>query len=182
MRRFLFTLVGLALLLAFGSMLIAEGPATLPPFTISAKTMTLNLKRTPRSLVYAGDVKYQSPLYQTLITCQRLETNASALNAVSTVTATGNVVFTMTAEPAEKGQPTYRINGATQLLVYTIQGGEPVIRLVKEKGVQPSLIITDLTSKEKTDLTGTGDIIEYNLQTQTLEVKNVEMKSEGGGN
>ncbi|HOF87993.1 MAG TPA: hypothetical protein PLZ36_07805, partial [Armatimonadota bacterium] len=79
------------------------------------------------------------------------------------------------------GKPTYRVNGAAPLLTYSMQNGEPVIRLVKQNDIQPSLIITDLASKAQTDLTGSGDVMEYNLQTQTLEVKKVKMASEGSG-
>lgn len=180
MRRLLYSILTMCAMLLVSAGLFADSPTTLPKFEITADVMRLDLKKTPRSLVYERNVVYTSPLYQTRITCNRMETNAASTKAISAVTATGNVVFSLTGED-EQGKPTYRVNGTTSLLTYTIQNGDPVIRLVKQNDIQPSLIITDLASKEQTDLTGSGDVMEYNLKTQTLEVKKVKMASEGSG-
>ncbi len=180
MRRFLISVLGICVLLGVGAGLFADSPTVLPKFEITADVMRLDLKKTPRSLVYERNVVYTSPLYQTRITCNRLETNATSPKTISAVTATGNVIFSMTGED-DQGKPTYKVNGTSPLLTYAIQNGDPVIRLVKQNDVQPSLIITDLASKEQTDLTGSGEVMEYNLKTQTLEVKKVKMASEGSG-
>ncbi|HOF90105.1 MAG TPA: hypothetical protein PLZ36_18675, partial [Armatimonadota bacterium] len=96
MRRLLYSVLAMCALLTAGAGLFADGPTALPKFEITADIMRLDLKKTPRSLVYERNVVYTSPLYQTRITCNRLETNATSTNAISAVTATGNVVFAMT--------------------------------------------------------------------------------------
>lgn len=179
MRRILFAIPCLLALLTIGIALWADSPA-LPPFTIEADSATINTKKTPKSLVYEDNVKFTSSQFQTLITCNRLEANAGALNAVNTVKATGNVIFAMTVND-DNGKPEYKLNGATPVMYYAMQNGEPVIRLEEAGGVLPSLVITDLGSKEKTDLTGTGRVIEYNLKTQTVRITKVKMSSEGSG-
>lgn len=180
-RRLLYMLPCMLVLLATGIVLLAETPSALPPLTVDSDMLTLNMKKTPRTLLYEGNVRCQSPQYQTLITCQRMEANAAALKAANTVTASGDVVFSMTVTSKETGKPTYKLNGTTQLMVYTIQGGDPVIIMKKDKGVLPSLIITDLTTKEKSELRNSGEVMEYNLNEEKLVIQKAHTTSEGSG-
>jgi hypothetical protein len=182
MSHRLMTITGLALTLtALGAgWLGAQSASTMPAFKITARNMMLDLDQMPKMLVYEGGVKFISPVNDTSIICARLEANAVSAKDISAVQAKGDVVINMTIEPKEKGKPSYKLLGKAQLMTYTFKEGTRTIRLLKEGGVRPSLVLTDLTSKEVTDLTGTGDIIEYNLLTRKLEVRDVEMRSEGG--
>ncbi|MHB9129607.1 MAG: hypothetical protein ACYDBB_00775 [Armatimonadota bacterium] len=155
-------------------------PAAAPaifPFNITAKKAEYDVDS--KVLSYDGDVKFTSPVNSTTITCQHLDANAANAKDLKQVKASGKVVIAMTVAPKVKGKAAYKIDGTAELLTFVMTAGNKVIRLEKDKGIRPTLIMTNLTSKEKTDMSGTGDVIEYNIETRKLTIHQVEVTSRG---
>jgi lipopolysaccharide transport protein LptA len=172
MRRFVLTTLLLLLLGALGTVLVAA----LPPAQIKANHSHYDYDK--GILIYEGNVRCQLSLHQTVITCSRLEANAMSDKAATTITATGDVVFSLISEGKTKEKPTYKLEGTAQRMLYTMKNNEPVIRLLKEKGVKPVLNMTDTASKET--MKWTGSVIEYNLKTRDIDIDEVETTTEGG--
>ncbi|HEY3417257.1 MAG TPA: hypothetical protein VGM23_10280 [Armatimonadota bacterium] len=184
-RRF-FIMLGMvaALSVLAGAWLFAEGKdagkGKVPPFTITSKDMTFNINVHPLVVTYTGNVKFVSPQNSTTITCEKLVANGADANKVTTVTATGNVVFKSISESGEKEKSKTQIDGKAEKTTYTLEDGKRIIRMYKVNGVQPSLILTDLNDKTKQDLTGTGDVIEYNIDTGEVHIGNPNVGNQGG--
>ncbi len=156
----------------------AAKPKNVVPFKITAQTMTVDMNQQPKMLVYEGNVRFKSPLRDTLITCDRLRTDSSTANAVTAVEASGKVNLSMTIPPKKAGDPTNHIEGHSELLRYTMLEKQRVVRLLMVKEVMPTLTVTDLANKEA-PYTLTGEVIEYNLDLHTLTVQNVSLENKG---
>jgi len=172
MIRYCAILTGIVLLLLGGSLLLAADGKTraTPPFKITADNAKGGVEQ---PLIFDGNVKFVSPLHQTTITCRHLETNAASSKNVTAVTAKGNVTCFMVVEAPKKGtdgkeKTVNQIDGRSEVMIYSLAAGNRIIRMVKQGEVMPKLVITDLTTKEKTTITGTE--ITYNLETQAYQI------------
>jgi hypothetical protein len=173
--------------------------STLPPFKVQAKTMQLDTRPSPAHLVYQTNVKFTSTMNEMNISCDRLEANFSSTDNVSNVTATGNVLISMSSETGDAASAnkdtTYKYSGKAGKVVYLVEtpaasgGGVPaperVIRLSKLQPTdpQPSLHVVSTDQKTKqtyqTDLL--GDFITYHLNTGVLDATEVTTESPGAG-
>jgi|GEM_PF-2556214 len=168
------------------ALLFAQGAAKkLPPFHIKAALMDLDLNATPRTLIYDGNVRCASQLYDAMITCSHLEGNASVEDKITSIKASGKVVVKMTVDLKAVGKDTTeknpaRLEGTSELITYSIEEGARVLRMSKVNNMKPHLTITDLATKELlTD--ASGDEITFNLDTNKLHVEQVEMGNEENG-
>jgi len=155
-------------------------PAGAPPFVITARLMRADIKGSPKTLIYSGDVKATSPMNQTIITCGRLEAiMPGSVKDVSNMKAQDNVVFSLVQEPAKKDDVPYKVVGHAELMVYDLQDGKHTVRLLRDKDVLPRLVITNMATQEVVaDLT--GNVIRYTLETGKLEVEDVKTENKGG--
>ncbi|MHB9129608.1 MAG: hypothetical protein ACYDBB_00780 [Armatimonadota bacterium] len=181
MRRLLtiFTCTGMLLLMP-QMMLFAADTAkqAVPPFRIKAKELVGMLGG---AMYCEGNVIFTSSVNNTTITCNRLEGNTGGIMDATSLKATGNVNIAMTIPPKEAGKPTYVVKGKGEVLTYSMQEGNRVIRLEKDaNGVRPVLEITDPAAANKKPSTVTGDVIEYNLETRKFRVSSADIGNEGG--
>jgi len=179
MKRIPWALCALLIVASAPALLFAQAQAKKnPPFRIKAEKATLDVDAIP-PLVYDGNVRFTSTLHNTSITCRHLEVDAVSFDKVKHVEASGNVVFSLTSESKEKGKPSYRLDGNSEVVRYSLATTDPMIRLLTDKGVRPHLTITNLDTKEKTDIDGKE--IEYNLVMRKLTASEVDMGNEGDG-
>jgi len=183
-KRILWALITLLVIASVPTLLFAQaGAKKLPPFRIQSDIMALDLNSTPQQLVFDKNVKFTSTLYDTTITCGHLEANAKSLEKVSSVEATKKVVMTMTIETKStqdaNAKTKSRVDGTGESITYSLVDTNPVVRMVKVGNVLPRLTITDLTTKEVTEIT--GDEILYDMAKNKLTVHQVDMGNEGNG-
>ena len=167
----------LLVLLVAGQALRAADPKprAVPPFKITSDTAKGGVDQ---PFVFDGNVKFQSPLHQTVITCQHMETNAVTRQSVTAITAKGAVTCTMLMEGKDKDTPGNRLEGHSEVMIYSMATNNRILRMVKQHDVVPTLVITDLKTNEKTTITGTE--IEFNLETQAYQIKGgTQWESEG---
>jgi lipopolysaccharide export system protein LptA len=183
-RRILWALCILCIAVAVPALLFAQAQGKkLPQFYIGADVMDLDFNKTPRTLVYDGNVRCTSKLYDTVITCKHLEGNASSTDKITSVEASGKVVIKLTVEIKAGGKDAAektpaRLEGTGELITYSIVDNNRVLRMVRVKDVRPRLTITDLATKELLN-DASGDEITYNLDANKLHVHQVDMGNEG---
>ena len=171
MNRYLALMLSICALLLIGQLLLAaETKRSTPPFKITSDSAKGGVSQ---PLVFDGNVKFVSPLHQTLITCRHMETNSPSSKNVTTLTAKGDVTCFMVVEgqnndAASKEKTLNQIDGHCELMIYSLTAGNRIIRMKKVGDVLPKLVVTDLTTKEKTVVT--GEEIVFNLETQTYQI------------
>lgn len=183
-KRIFWALIALLVIALVPTLLFAQAQAKkVPPFRIKADKMTLDLGATPQQLVYDNNVKFTSSLYNTTITCGHLEANAKSLDKVTSVQATEKVVMVMTVETKstqdQNTKTKSRIDGTGESITYSLENTNQVVRMIKVGNVLPKLTITDLTTKEVTEIT--GDEILYDMANNKFTVHQVDMGNEGNG-
>lgn len=146
--------------------------STFPPFSIKSDKMEAYTRK-PYRLIYTGNVKLTSPLYNTVMTCDKLTANALSQKDVSEITAAGDVDVKMVLA-GKAGESNKNIHATAQKTTYDGQR----LRLMTDKGTRPVFVMTDAKTKEKLmDLT--GDEIVYDLKDLKINVVNPRVN--GGG-
>lgn len=180
MSRLLHITGAMALLLFVGgTLLLAAAPKDVPPFTVTAKKMSMSLNKAAK-LVYSGNVRFTSPKYTTSITCDSLEANGTNLKAVTSVHASGGVEFSGIIAGDSAEAPTYKVFGKSELAVYDMANAR-VVKLLKVKGVQPMVtVITVENGVAGEPATISGNTIVINMDEGTVDVEDVAMEKKEG--
>jgi lipopolysaccharide export system protein LptA len=182
-RRFLFTPVLAAALLAVGGLyLLAQSKpgADIPPFTI--KGDLLDLDTTAGKYSYEGNVVFTSSRNETTITCGRMEANAASAKKVTSVSATRDVVVTMTIAMQRKSAAgvtetvPYRVTAKGPAMVYDMgQGDAASLKLTGAGGARPTVTAVETTP-------GAGDKDTVTMTADTVVVFTEATKVAAGGN
>jgi hypothetical protein len=158
------------------AMLTAQGKGKTIPFTLdSDKTVVI----WPTSMICEQNVVFTSPRYDTKLTCGRLEANAATQAKIDWIEARQTVKVSMVLLPEEKGKPGNRFEGFSELVRFSLKEDYQVIRFLKDKGVVPKLVVTDLETNEPTTIT--GEEIELNMETMQITIKKMQMRADGSG-
>lgn len=176
-RRILFLLAAVVAGVLAPVMLAAQASSKTTPFTLKSDKTTVIW---PSSMVCEQNVVFTSPRYDTRLTCGRLKANAAVQSKIDWIEATDGVKITMTLPGEDKTKPGSLVEGYGELVRCSLKEETPIIRLLKDKGVAPKLIITDLETKEPTTIT--GDEIEFNRKTMQITIQKMQMRhAEGEG-
>ncbi|MHB0937531.1 MAG: hypothetical protein ACYDCO_17180 [Armatimonadota bacterium] len=176
-RRMLFLLAAVLVGVLVPAVLTAQANSKTTPFTLKSDKTTVIW---PSSMVCEQNIVFTSPRYDTRLTCGRLKANAAVQSKIDWIEATDAVKVTMTLPGEDKTKPGSHVEGYGELVRCSLKEDTPIIRLLKEKGVTPKLIITDLETKEPTTIT--GEEIEFNMKTMQITIKKMQMRhAEGEG-